>query len=681
MARGSGDIVYDIGGNSTGLVDAAERGARAIRGTDKAVDDLKKQVERLSQSSTQFQRNLNATIGVSDKFARSAKASAAAFSQGWDKASSQVDRLRNQLDPLYASSMRYQSAVENLDNALKRGVITQAEYTRLTNLAAESYLATGNAAATATARFGAVGAMFQKNGQAIQMAGYQIQDFAVQVAGGTDAMRAFGQQAPQLASFFGPLGTIIGTFAAVTLPLLGAAFASAGEDADSFGDKVSALEKAIQAVDEAAKIHTAQGLTDIKEKYGEINADILDMIARQSELATAMAENTAQAAIQSLADQYGALAINLNAVGHFVGQTKEQIRNLAKELGIPESAARSLVKALQDASNAKDALARAEALARVDRLLALSSESGGELRKQIQDAESAMRHLAEAAPKTTWLGSAIDQAETLATNLREALKAKAAYLQANATGTSLAPLTSPHPPTRGAIMDGEVLGSGDTGSSGSSGGGGQSVADKLQSLQDELMTEAEAEAQSYADRQALLEEALNNKLITLQKYNELMQAAQEQHSQAMEQIDVWRYGTGLAQAQEFFGSMANALQSGNERMQKIGRTFAAIEALINAYRAFNQVLADPSLPWFAKIPKAVAVLAAGMNVVNAIKGGGGGGHAKVASASSGAQAAAASPANVNIQWNGDLSASSLGSLTKKLNDEFKQGYRLNLVVG
>ena len=55
--------------------------------------------------------------------------------------------------------------------------------------------------------------------------------------------------------------------------------------------------------------------------------------------------------------------------------------------------------------------------------------------------------------------------------------------------------------------------------------------------------------------------------------------------------------------------------------------FASVEALINAYRAYNQVLADPTLPWFAKIPAAVGVLAAGMKTVQSIKGlsGGSGG--------------------------------------------------------
>jgi len=122
--------------------------------------------------------------------------------------------------------------------------------------------------------------------------------------------------------------------------------------------------------------------------------------------------------------------------------------------------------------------------------------------------------------------------------------------------------------------------------------------------------------------------------------------------------------------------MADALQSGNERMQAIGKKFAAIEALMNAWRAFNQVLADPSVPAYAKIPQGLAVLGAAMNAVKAI-GGGGGGGARANQAA--AVAAPSAPQNVvNVSWYGAVDPGSTGSLTKKLNEEFRQGYTLNI---
>jgi hypothetical protein len=52
-------------------------------------------------------------------------------------------------------------------------------------------------------------------GLVLQQGGYQMQDFAVQVAGGQSALVAFSQQGSQFAGFFGPKGAILGAGLAV----------------------------------------------------------------------------------------------------------------------------------------------------------------------------------------------------------------------------------------------------------------------------------------------------------------------------------------------------------------------------------------------------------------------------------------------------------------------------------
>ena len=56
---------------------------------------------------------------------------------------------------------------------------------------------------------------FRASNQVIQQASYQVTDFVVQVSGGVSALRAFGQQAPQLLAAFGGTGALIGVFAAL----------------------------------------------------------------------------------------------------------------------------------------------------------------------------------------------------------------------------------------------------------------------------------------------------------------------------------------------------------------------------------------------------------------------------------------------------------------------------------
>lgn len=60
---------------------------------------------------------------------------------------------------------------------------------------------------------------FGKYGSSIQNVSYQVQDFAVQLAGGTSAAVALGQQLPQVTSAFGPMGAAMGAVLAVAIPL------------------------------------------------------------------------------------------------------------------------------------------------------------------------------------------------------------------------------------------------------------------------------------------------------------------------------------------------------------------------------------------------------------------------------------------------------------------------------
>ena len=56
---------------------------------------------------------------------------------------------------------------------------------------------------------------------ASQQLGFQIQDVAVQLQGGTSAAQVFGQQGSQIASIFGPGGAVIGALIAVGAALGG----------------------------------------------------------------------------------------------------------------------------------------------------------------------------------------------------------------------------------------------------------------------------------------------------------------------------------------------------------------------------------------------------------------------------------------------------------------------------
>ena len=87
--------------------------------------------------------------------------------------------------------------------------------------------------------FNSAGKNSKRFSSGLQNAGYQIQDFAVQVGSGTDAVRAFSQQAPQLLSAFGLLGVAAGTAVAVFAPLVKQFFNLSGASEEA----ASALKK------------------------------------------------------------------------------------------------------------------------------------------------------------------------------------------------------------------------------------------------------------------------------------------------------------------------------------------------------------------------------------------------------------------------------------------------------
>jgi len=63
-------------------------------------------------------------------------------------------------------------------------------------------------------------------GHKVQQASYQFQDFAVQVAGGTSALTALGQQGTQLLSIFGAGGAVAGAVLAISTAIAGVAMRS-----------------------------------------------------------------------------------------------------------------------------------------------------------------------------------------------------------------------------------------------------------------------------------------------------------------------------------------------------------------------------------------------------------------------------------------------------------------------
>jgi len=682
-------IVIAISADTGQLSSGVAKGSESLVRMERDGKKLRAELDRISAAGVAFQQKVSAFAGVSDKIAQSARSSAQAFA-AFDAAKGRIDSMRASFDPVFAASKRYEQAVHDLDAALEMGVLTAKQHADMVERVGTAYLGAADELTMMHGRMGGIGSLSDKTRGKIQQVGFQVQDFAVQVGAGTSATQAFAQQFPQLAGAFGPVGVVIGTLAAIGIPLLSAAFSGASEEAKGLAETLDDADTAIgrfQSSIDAARAPTAE----LTEKYGELAGEAraaLDAIANADRTAALKAVTAEVQAINSTLLQTVTAREALLAGGG--------VRQMVDQFGLLQSQANAVRDALVAMESAKGPEQMAAAATRLMHALDGARDSAGNLPPPLLAAYTAASRIVpqvasivtetdKAAASARAMGGAFGYAASRAYDVRvEAARTAAAIAEFNAkslreskqySGRGEDPRKFMNGPTSPEVntFDGNLYDPKQT-----SGGGQGGAVSELDSLRQSLMTQEEVQLESYARQQEMLQTALQQRQITQQDYLSLMEQAQRQHQATMSEIDVWRYGDGQQKAAAFFGVMADTLQSGNERMQKIARTFGAAEALINAWRAYAQTIGDPTIPFMAKFALAANVFKAGMSAAQAIKGGSGSSSSGV-SASGGGAAAPAAQQNaatyMNFQFTGGwASQEAMGRfMVDSINEAVKNG--------
>lgn len=144
---------------------------------------------------------------------------------------------------------------------------------------------------------------------------------------------------------------------------------------------------------------------------------------------------------------------------------------------------------------------------------------------------------------------------------------------------------------------------------------------RLEALKEAHRSEEEVQLAKFQKELETLQWHLDQKKITEQEFLEWKERVSQDHEAKMQQIRAAGFVDSLNATGEFFGALAGVMGNGNEKMLRVQKTFAAAGALVNAYLAASQVLADPKLGFFSKFAAVAAVLAKGMALVSAIKSG------------------------------------------------------------
>ena len=196
----------------------------------------------------------------------------------------------------------------------------------------------------------------------VQNASFQVQDLAVQIAGGTDATRALAQQLPQLLGGLGLFGAVAGAAVAIAIPLA-VSFLSSAENAKAAKKSIEDLGSAVDRYVAAAS--AAQTPTEeLQNNYGELAVEARAALQAIASVELVNAINAANAAVQSVGN-------SLLVTGRINAREVDGTRYLADSFDMSAQAAdqfRAALVALEGAQTLEDQ-AKAAAAAR-DALIA-----------------------------------------------------------------------------------------------------------------------------------------------------------------------------------------------------------------------------------------------------------------------------------------------------------------------
>ena len=398
---------------------------------------------------------------------------------------------------------------------------------------------------------------------ALQNVGFQVQDFAVQVGGGTSATQALAQQLPQLLSGLGLFGVLAGTAAAILIPLGTAIFNMGGKAVDAT-KQIETLVGKINDLKAANAVYSSEGIDQLIAKYGELNAAVLLLIERQQRMKETAAFDAAKATVASLGQELDKVNGLLEVYDNFTaaaaddaqwGPDAQSWKEAIENLGMTVDEARALMVALDAVRNAQTIPEMADATAQLTTLLEGTTFAGGELEQQLLDAEDALRQLkAQGDGVNSWLDAAIAGAYDFATQLWDGARAAAAIRAAQAkTPTQEQMDRASYGAGQAAVRDRMIADRGIYGGNGDgltseeydrlnpkarpgatrtgarSGAGSQTNA--LEQEAQRIFEGTRTKAEQYATELARLEEIKAAGLITGDTYNRQLEALAEKYDQ------------------------------------------------------------------------------------------------------------------------------------------------------
>ena len=217
--------------------------------------------------------------------------------------------------------------------------------------------------------------MFRLQKGALQQAGYQFQDFFVQVGSGTSAFVALGQQGSQLLGILGPGGALLGAFLAIGSVVGGTVYSSvmsASGGVDALSDSMEYLDTVMERTESgafrltdrirdlakesmrAAEIEIRRGLVEAASAFDSARSGLLEVAEDKMDttfLGDFEGAISQAARLSRLGRDVNEMFAEFGGSGAAVfreglSMIKEESSNLSREFGITVESARSVIGAL-----------------------------------------------------------------------------------------------------------------------------------------------------------------------------------------------------------------------------------------------------------------------------------------------------------------------------------------------
>lgn len=634
-------------GDSGGLVSAVNSADGAItsfgrvttaaeanaRGFDRALRNA-------GGGATSLQQRINSLTGVMGGSRRSAEASARAFDGLGDEALQSAAQMA-------AASQQ-----------------AKAYGTQATSAA----MHTGNLAA----QFNDIGVMLAAGQNPLQLAlqqGTQINQVFGQMGAGASRLRMLGSA----------LVSVISPANLVTIGLIagGAALFQFGMNALSSRDKAVSLADTLSTLDDIqgnlsdANEILAMTTEELTEKYGQYANEVREAAKSLASLAEAQAIQAMGAALADLGNEFGRLTSSGRTFDTAMTVALERIQEQFK-VGYRE--AQALNEAFVALETATTFEQQVEALRNIEDVMAQTGANAADLPPELITALQQLNLMViSAASVKDEIRDAAAAGRELATSLDPIRLFNQSRMRGSGRGGDPrqfgpdAPLT----PSDDAENAAKAL--------------RERTESQLEALREGFMSQEELQIAAYESQQEILQSALEQRLITQQEYNDLIQQSEQSHIAAMNQLHQASTMQTMGLYGSLFGNMATIFAAGGDRLVKLTKAFSIAQGLLNSYRAYTEVLADPALIGrpFLRTALAASTLGAGLAQVANMRsigtGGGGGGGGAVATGSPSAPARSSSNVAINLTGGDMFSRDQVIGLINAINEAQEDGAVVRLV--